>query len=319
MLKSRGDIFISIRSRDLQITSANNNNNAGTLNLFENITAEDDEILTAQLVSATIPNSFYNLSTNNTNNKFFFKEDDVGAFIEITIPDGSYDIDEISAKLKTLIEAASPNTLTYTFTYDEINNSLNIKNSNPVAINTIINFASNTCRRFLGFKEGEQIISTADGITSNRAVDITDTRNSIYIRLPNLSNNKIIESDDGRYSNAISQIPITLSRNLYFQYEPPTPFQMELSQKQINSIDINITYANELEPVNFENADWECNIIISFFKDPSYKNKTRDINLHAMMARRVEEYRRNLSEDERKRKMLDNIVNVNNLNLVKSN
>ena len=38
-----------------------------------------------------------------------------------------------------------------------------------------------------------------------------------------------------------------------------------------------------------------------------------------MMARRVEEYRRNLSEDERKRKMLDNIVNVNNLNLVKSN
>jgi hypothetical protein len=94
---------------------------------------------------------------------------------------------------------------------------------------------------------------------------------------------------------------------------------MELAQKQINSIDINITYANELEPVNFENADWECNIIVSFFKDPNYKNKTRDINLHAMMARRVEEYRRNLSEDERKRKMLDNIVNVNNLNLVKSN
>ena len=73
MLKSRGDIFISIRSRDLQITSANNNNNAGTLNLFENITAEEDEILKAQLDSATIHNSFYNISTNNTNKKFFIK------------------------------------------------------------------------------------------------------------------------------------------------------------------------------------------------------------------------------------------------------
>ena len=38
-----------------------------------------------------------------------------------------------------------------------------------------------------------------------------------------------------------------------------------------------------------------------------------------MMARRVEEYRRDLSENERKRKILDNLVNVNNLNLVKSN
>jgi len=318
MLKSRGDIYISIRSRDLSLTSANNNNNAGSMNLFENISADEDEILTVQVVSATIPNSFNNLSTSNTNNKLFFKEDDVGAYIELTIPDGSYDIDELSAKIKTLMEAASPNNITYTFTYDEINNTLNIKSSN-LAYNTFFNFTSNSCRRFLGFKEGEVIITDANGITSNRAVDITDTRNSIYIRLPNLSNNKIIESDDGRYSNSLAQIPITLSRNLYFQYEPPTPFVMELSQKQINSIDINITYADELEPVNFENADWECNVIISFYKDPRYKGKSRDINLHQMIARRVDDYRKSLSEDEKKRAMLDNLVNVNNLNLVKSN
>tara|TARA_R100001463_G_scaffold68244_2_gene121751 strand:- start:480 stop:1442 length:963 start_codon:yes stop_codon:yes gene_type:complete len=320
MEKTRGDIFISMRSRDLQLTSADNNNNAGTLNLFQNIEARNDEIMTAQLVSATIPNSFYNLSNNNTNNKLFFKEDDVGAYIELTIPDGSYDIDELSAKIKTLMEAASPNNITYTFTYDEINNTLNIKSSN-LAYNTFFNFTSNTCRRFLGFKEGEIIITDANGITSNRAVDITDTRNSIYIRLPNLSNNKIIESSSGRYSNAIAQIPISLSRNLYFQYEPPTPFRMELSQKQINSIDINITYQNELEPVNFENADWECNIIISFFLDPQFKKRREKphINLHEQMAQRVADYRHELSEDERKRAILDNIVNVNNLNLVKSN
>jgi len=69
MNKSRGDIFITIRSRDLISTALDDNNNAGRFNLFSNILAEDNEILTVELVSATIPNSFYNLSNNNTNNK----------------------------------------------------------------------------------------------------------------------------------------------------------------------------------------------------------------------------------------------------------
>ena len=65
MNKSRGDIFITIRSRDLISTALDDNNNAGRFNLFSNILAEDNEILTVELVSATIPNSFYNLSNNN--------------------------------------------------------------------------------------------------------------------------------------------------------------------------------------------------------------------------------------------------------------
>ena len=36
--------------------------------LFENIIAEEDEVLGVSLVSATIPNSFFNLSNNNQNN-----------------------------------------------------------------------------------------------------------------------------------------------------------------------------------------------------------------------------------------------------------
>ena len=33
--KTRGDVFISIRSRDLNLTSQTDYNNSGTLNLFE--------------------------------------------------------------------------------------------------------------------------------------------------------------------------------------------------------------------------------------------------------------------------------------------
>ena len=64
--------------------------------------------------------------------------------------------------------------------------------------------------------------------------------------------------------------------NQTFVFEPPTEFICELSQKQINSIDINITYQEETEAVNFENADWEINLKITFFKSHHTHDKQRE-------------------------------------------
>jgi len=307
MIRTRGDIFISIRSRDLISTSVGNFNNSGRFNLFENIIAEEDEILAVELVSATIPNSFYNLSNNNSNNTLTFSETGFGE-ATITIPSGSYNILEITEKIKTLMEAessANMNGLTYTFSYDEINNLLTITNSNPTVKNTTFNFTTNTsCRRFLGFSSNSFTINSTNGITSDRAVDITDTRNSIFIRLPNLSNNKIVESSSGKYSNIIAQVPVVLSRNTFFTFDPPTTFKCELAQKQINSIDILITYQEETNGVNFENADWEINLMISFFKAPKsiIEERRKEHSLHAELRNRVKNYYdktyRNLQEQQ---------------------
>tara|TARA_R100001463_G_scaffold112793_2_gene167903 strand:+ start:1454 stop:2422 length:969 start_codon:yes stop_codon:yes gene_type:complete len=307
MIRTRGDIFISIRSRDLISTSVGNFNNSGRFNLFENIIAEEDEILAVELVSATIPNSFYNLSNNNANNTLTFSETGFGE-ATITIPSGSYNILEITEKIKTLMEAessANMNGLTYTFSYDEINNLLTITNSNPTVKNTTFNFTTNnSCRRFLGFSSNSFTINSTNGITSDRAVDITDTRNSIFIRLPNLSNNKIVESSSGKYSNIIAQVPVVLSRNTFFTFDPPTTFKCELAQKQINSIDILITYQEETNGVNFENADWEINLMVSFFKAPKsiIEERRREHSLHAELRNRVKNYYdktyRNLQEQQ---------------------
>lgn len=275
MDKTRGDIFITIRSRDLISTAIGDNNNAGRFNLFQNIIAEENEILAVELVSATIPNSFYNLSNNNNNNKIKFKEG-ANAYVELTIPSGSYSIIELGTKLKELLEAQSTtwgNSYTYTFSYDEINNLLTITNSGNDAVFDFT--GNNTCRRFLGFTSSIQTISDTNGITSDRAVDITDTRNSIFIRLPNLNNSKVIESNNGKFSNVIAQVPVELSRNTFFTFEPPQSFKCELAQQQINSIDVLITYQDETNNVNFERADWEINLIISFFKAPQSVIKTR--------------------------------------------
>ena len=317
MEKTRGDVFITIRSRDLLSTAVGDNNNSGDFTLFENIIAEEDEILTVELVSATIPNSFYNLSNNNSNNTITFKEGG-SAYATLTIPSGSYDILELSTKLKTLLEAQSTtfgNSYTYTFSYDEINNLLTITNSGNDAMFDFT--TSNTCRRFLGFTSSIQTINSADGIVSDRAVDITDTRNSIYIRLPNLSNSKVIESNSGKYSNVVAQVPIELSRNTFFTFEPPQSFKCELVQKQINSISINITYQEETNPVNFERADWECNLIISFFKISQTEKKARKFShsLQKEMLNKIDDYHSNIVEqkqrdEEIKKYLEDKLKNI---------
>ena len=310
--KTRGDIFIAIRSRDLNLTSQQDFNNSGTLNLFENITAADDEVLAVSLVSATIPNSFFNLSNNNKNNKLKFKETGDADYITLTIPSGSYDILELSSLIKTLLESNSSNTLTYTFTYDEISNALTIKNSNPTVKNTTFDFTiEDSCRRFLGFKSQEISITTTNGITSDRGVDITDTRNSIYIRLPNLSNNKVMESSSGKFSNIISQVPITLSRNTFFNFDPPVEFVCELTQKQINSIAINITYQDETEAVKFEGCDWEINLKIMFFKSHHIHEQQREYHhsLEKQLRRQVEKTQARILQDHQDQTELNNFIN----------
>tara|TARA_R110002096_G_scaffold179080_1_gene356044 strand:+ start:464 stop:1426 length:963 start_codon:yes stop_codon:yes gene_type:complete len=313
MDKTRGEIFITIRSRDLINTSIGDNNNAGRFNLFENIIAEDNEILTIELVSATIPNSFYNLSNNNSNNIIKFKEG-ANAYVELTISSGSYNILELGAEIKSLLEAQSiiwGNSYTYTFTYEEINNLLTITNSNNDAVFDFT--GNNTCRRFLGFTSSIQTINNSNGITSNRAVDITDTRNSIFVRLPNLNNNKVIESNNGKFSNVIAQIPIELSRNTFFTYDPPVSFRCELAQKQINSIDILITYQEDSNPVNFEKADWEINLLVGFYKAPNNVINERRIShsIEQDMLNRVNHFYSTTEEKDKEAKELKSFFTEN--------
>ena len=313
MDKTRGEIFMTIRSRDLINTSIGTNNNAGRFNLFENIIAEENEILTIELVSATIPNSFYNLSNNNNNNKIKFKEG-ANAYVELTISSGSYNILELGTEIKGLLEAQSViwgNSYTYTFTYEEINNLLTITNSNNDAVFDFT--GNNTCRRFLGFTSSIQTINNSNGITSDRAVDITDTRNSIFVRLPNLNNNKVIESNNGKFSNVIAQIPIELSRNTFFTFDPPVSFRCELAQKQINSIDILITYQEDTNPVNFEKADWEINLLVGFYKAPNNIINERRIShsIEQDMLNRVNNFYSTTEEKDKEAKELKSFFTEN--------
>ncbi len=310
--RTRGDTFITIRSKDL--TNLNAEGSSGRFVLFENIIADEHEVLSISCVSAIIPNSFLNISAHNKNNKLRFAEAGGGGEKTITIVDGSYDILELGSHISGLMGDASTAGLTYTFTYNEITNQVTIKSSDPTN-NTAFNFlGTDTCRRCLGFTQGEFTINDSDGITSDRTVDITDGRNSIFIRLPSCSNNKIIESSSGKYSNRVSQVPITLSRNTFFTYEPTKAFECELTQKQINYIDVKITFQNELENVNFVNGDWEINLVVSFRKIPFSERQKHKHTLQKAILDKVSEFHKNIMDNQIKQNNLNDFFKKNMLN-----
>jgi len=309
--KTRGDVFITIRSKDL--TNLNTEGSSGRFVLFENIIADHNEVLSIKCVSAIIPNSFLNISAHNNNNKLRFSEAGGGGEKTITIPDGSYDILELGTEISGLMGDASAGGLTYTFTYNEITNKITITSSNP-SNNTAFNFlGTDTCRRCLGFTQSEFTINSSAGIISDRTVDITDGRNSIFVRLPSVSNNKIIESSSGKYSNIVSQIPITLSRNTFFTYEPTRAFECELTQKQINYIDVNITFQDESESVDFFRGDWEINLIVSFRKLPFTERLTHKHNLNKEIIEKVNSYQKSIMENQEKQNQLNEFFKNNML------
>jgi len=307
--QTRGSIFVTIRSKDL--TNLNTEGSSGRFVLFENIIADANEVLSISCVSAIIPNSFLNISSHNNNNKLRFSEAGGGGEQTITITDGSYDILELGTKISGLMGDASTAGLTYTFTYDEITNKLTITSSDHTN-NTAFNFlGTDTCRRCLGFTQSEFTIDSSAGITSDRTVDITDGRNSIFIRLPSCSNNKIIESSSGKYSNIVSQIPVSLSRNTFFTYEPSKAFECELTQKQINYIDIKITFQNEEENVDFLRGDWEVNLVISFRKIPFSERQQQKHTLHKAILDKVNSYHQTIMNNTKIQKDLNEFMKKN--------
>ena len=304
MSNTRGSNLICIRSRDLQ--NSNLLGNSGRLVLHEAISAYDNEKLSVCVLNATFPNSWYNLSLYLSNNTISFKETNDNAYKIVILSEGSYNINELILEIKSKLESNSTNNLLYTLTYDFIKNSITIITSNSANISTNFDFTNtNSCRRMIGFLSSIKTInSSTTSITSDRTVDVTDTFNSIYIRLPNLSNQKVIESSTGKYSNIVAHIPVVTSRNTIFTYEPMKPFCMELNQKTINAIDVNITFQDENQRVHFSKGDWEINLLIDYRLDLDKKNIPNTIHKSLMI--KMDKYVKQKKEDEDKLNDLKN-------------
>lgn len=300
--------LICIRSRDLENTNAFNN--FGSINLNQPIEADEDESLQISLKSAVFPNSFHNLSEMNKNNTITFSESGQTGLTIVTLANGSYSVYELMTELKALMEENSYNNWIYNFTYSEISNRIFIKKYNWTAgQTTTFDFTTaNSARRFFGFSAITKSILSADGIESDRGVDVSDTQNALYVRLCNLTNDRVIESSSFRYSNIIAVIPLPLSRNSFFVYEPNNPFVCELTNRSITRIEVLITFQQQTDDIDFRSCDYELNFEVSrkVSKTPTIDNGTRQTQ--EQIHERVKRHQTALEQNKQKKQTLDETI-----------
>ena len=77
----------------------------------------------------------------------------------------------------------------------------------------------------------------------------------------------MIESSSTRPSNIIACIPVPLSRNSFFIYDPMQPFEIQLSQNAISSINLRVTWQDE-RLIDLRKADWEITLKVNFRRLP---------------------------------------------------
>ena len=297
---TRNPLIVAVRSRDLD--NLNAYGSSGNMNLFQQIQANTDEILTVQVITAIIPNSWNNLSSTLKNNKLRFSEIGDTEIKVLTILDGNYSIDELMAEVKKQLDSNSTNSCTYTLTYSDIANTVSITHDKTSTIQTTFDFLiGDTIRRFLGFTMGEFSITSLDPILkSDRAVDITDTNNSLFVR-SDLNNQKVIESSSTKPSNIIACIPIPMNRNSFFVFDPMNPIEVQLGQNSISSFNLAITWQDS-SFVDIRKGDWELVLKINYRRLPKAEriNFNRIKNLEQRLSKFEQSQQdENLTEEQK--------------------
>ena len=85
-------------------------------------------------------------------------------------------------------------------------------------------------------------------------------------------------------------------------------------KKQINYIDVKITFQDELENVNFVNGDWEINLVVSFRKIPFSERQKHKHTLQKALLDKVSQFNQTIMDNNIKQNNLNQFFKKNMLN-----
>lgn len=253
----------SINNRILHLRSVDRdsgNSSDFTITFKQTIQSGRNDIIAISVLNAQIPISFYNIS--HLYNHLDIAENET--HFSITIEPGNYNVLQLINVLKTQIELASPNNITYTFVYDSIKNKVQVKNSNENIITQFLFYSGENAAFDL-----QSIIGGLfeDFSFSNEFKYLPNVVNmqpvkSIYIR-SNIMGNNTIASRTKTYTNILSKIPISAPSGsiLYYQNVINTPLDTGLND--MSFINISLTDADN-DQISLNGLDWEVTLLCHF-------------------------------------------------------
>src|SRR5210317_1271587 len=250
VLKPLRTTILHIRSKDAtQITTGLNSN--FNVNLISAIECGEDEEIHAQLISAEIPNSMYNISSAVNNNTIVYDTNQT-----FTFPEQNYDVKEL---LRVINADAS---FLFSVTHNKYTNKLTF--TNETLASHIINWTSSLANKLLGYGEASDETVAPSGTTTSPGMLDLATIHSIFIK-SDLSSANVISTRAGN-STTLQKISIDInSYGIVYLNQQDFRTVSILQKPNISSITFQLTDQNN-NLLNFNDINYEFSIQFMIFK-----------------------------------------------------
>ena len=200
----------------------------------------------AEVISAEIPYSFYNI--NSTNNVLKFTA--AATLYTVTFPSGNYGITNFATVLQALMNAQFAG---FTITYDKTTYKLTFTNATAFSLN----FPANTMAPLIGLTATS---STATSVTPQKIINISGPK-SLLIKSIRLTRPKITRpflnqaQNDILYKVPINGGPgdILVEKNVYTNL-----FRYGIRQT-IDTMDFQLVDENDVQ-VDLNGQNWSCTV-----------------------------------------------------------
>jgi len=258
IIQPKSSTILHVRSKDAtQVLDGFNTD--FKLNLKSPILVKGDEELHISLMSAEIPYSFYNISSDLNNNTFIYAE------TLLTFTNQDYSIDDVVDFFNNDAGFAAK----FTTTYDRQKNK--VKFTNISGSSQILQFATSTINKVIGYDDtGKQSdITVANGAFSESPyVCNLATVHSILIRA-NIGQANVLSTISGN-SNILQKISVDVNSNGIIYLNQQDYRQINISQAPIvDHIEFKLTDQNN-NLIQLNNVNFEMSLIFQIF--PKYSS-----------------------------------------------
>jgi len=241
ILRPKRITIVHIRSKDATQLETNLNSNF-RIQLVQPVECSQTEEIHAQLISAEIPNSAYNVSTQVENDTIVY--DNTSSF---TFPSKNYDIDEIV----TVINADG--TFPFNASFDEYTGKITLTNTDTSS--HTLNWTSSNARKVLGFGISPDIEVLPSGTSTSSGMADLATIHSVMIK-SDLAAGNVLSTRAGN-STTLQKISIDVNTYgiIYLNQQDYRTVSV-LQKPVVDSINFRLTDQNDnlldFNDINFE-------------------------------------------------------------------
>lgn len=254
---------VHINSRDCE--KVQGSTSQISLTLSNAISCAEDEEIFVDLLSVSIPFSFYNI---NYSNKFLNVRESTSDYFTIQLQEGNYNVLQFINQVTTQLNSHSPNGYTYVLTYNKYTNKITF--STPtIGAQIAFLFSSGVdhiydMQYLLGFYiVKDYTFSDLTSITSDSTCNMSPL-STIFIH-SNLGIVDSYESNQRNISTIFAKVPINTTPFQFIQYEPTRNIRSLSNLSVIQTIILWLTDENNFL-LDLNNNEWYVSIEFTTMK-----------------------------------------------------